>query len=127
MGSAAPTHFDQAHCVKQTDRAIAREEASLGRWLWQQGIKYGVADYWMAYRLSFLFAEAPIVVPLNEGQDRYPPYRRAFRQQRHVAYIFHPSRPAATAKDWEPRLKKTCAQMQRSEIDGFTVLLCDRK
>jgi hypothetical protein len=47
-----------------------------------------MADYWSAYRLTFLFREAIPVVPLHETQDRYPPYRDTYAHAKTVAYVF---------------------------------------
>ena len=40
------------------------------------GIDAASADYWIAYRLTYLSAERVIVVPFDREQDRYAPYRR---------------------------------------------------
>ena len=41
-----------------------------------------------SYRLTFLFRETIVVVPLHETQDRYPPYREAYARAKTVAYVF---------------------------------------
>ena len=39
------------------------------------GIRDAIADYWIAYRFTFLAHEQVIVVPDNDLADRYAPYR----------------------------------------------------
>ena len=41
----------------------------------RQGQRTGRADYWIAYRLTFLAQERIVVAP-DLSEDRYPPYRR---------------------------------------------------
>jgi len=40
-----------------------------------RGVRASTAGYWTAYRLTYLFAERPILVPSAPSEDRYPPYR----------------------------------------------------
>jgi hypothetical protein len=42
----------------------------------QNGVRAVYADYWLAYKLTFLARERIVVAPIN-GVDRYPPYRAA--------------------------------------------------
>ena len=51
----------------------------LGAALRERGIRYAVADYWASYRLTFSWRESPVVVPTNQAEDRYRPYRDALR------------------------------------------------
>jgi hypothetical protein len=69
----------------------ARDEQALARTLEDRGIRYGFADYWVAYRLTFLFDENVILVPWHAALDRYPAYRRAVGEQERLAYVFDPS------------------------------------
>ncbi|HVW25496.1 MAG TPA: hypothetical protein VHC69_09000 [Polyangiaceae bacterium] len=68
----------------------AEDEQQLERLLHARGLRYGMADYWVAYRLTFLFHEDPILVPWHPELDRYPPYRRAEEAERTVAYVYDP-------------------------------------
>jgi hypothetical protein len=111
----------------RTPRGVAKDEAHLGGWLRRHGIFHGAAQYWIAYRLSFIFHEKPLIVPMDWRQDRYPPFRQAFESARKVAYLFHPSEPRATPEQWEPWLRPRCANLTRHEVAGFTVLICNRK
>jgi hypothetical protein len=99
-------------------RGTAVEEKRLGEALRARGVKAAYAQYWLAYRLTFLWHEDPVVIPL--GGDRHPEYRQQLRDQRTVAYIFHPSEPRATPKDVRPRLRTGTVETQ--QIEGFTVL-----
>lgn len=83
--------------VRIVDAGWEHNEAQLLSELSRRGIRYGVADYWAAYRLTFMFQEQVIVVPLHESQDRYPAYRRAFSQVSRHAYIFDPRRSEESA------------------------------
>jgi hypothetical protein len=68
------------------------DEQKLAVLLREHEIEYGFADYWTAYRLTFLFRERPVFVPLHESQDRYPPYREGLSRAPVVAYVYDPSR-----------------------------------
>jgi hypothetical protein len=110
----------------RTPRGGAAEEAQLGAALRERGVTYAAAQYWLAYRLTFLWGEQPIVVPLDPTQDRYAPYRQGFAAAPTVALIFHPSEPRATPACYETQLRQTGATYERLEIAGFTVLLWHR-
>ena len=42
----------------------------------QHGRRFAIADYWIAYPLTFIADERVLVVPENPAEDRYAPYRR---------------------------------------------------
>ena len=109
-----------------THLAVAREEVVLADALRAEGIRYAAAQYWLAYRLTFLFDEDPVVVPLAGADDRYRPYRDGFETAPVVAYLFHPSEPRA---QWETTAAQLDAQgltYRREQIAGFTVLIVRR-
>ncbi len=108
-------------------RGAAQDEAALASLLRRRGVEYGEAQYWLSYRLTFLFDERPMIAPLDPREDRYPPYRRGFASAPTVAYIFHPSEPRARAADWEPWLRAQGGRVERLEVGGFTVLLHTRQ
>jgi hypothetical protein len=91
-----------------------------------QGIRYAAAQYWLAYRLTFLFDEDPVVVPLAGFDDRYPPYRDGFDTAPVVAYVFHPSHPSAQPEAVQAQLDEKGVPYRREEIAGFTVLVVRR-
>jgi hypothetical protein len=68
------------------------DEARLEAALAERGVRVARADYWAAYRLTFLTQERLIVVPTNAAEDRYPPYRARFERESLVAYVFDPER-----------------------------------
>jgi hypothetical protein len=107
-------------------RGVAQDEAALATALRAEGVRYAAAQYWLAYRLTFLFDEDPVVVPLDPREDRYRPYRDGFDTAPVVAYVFHPSEPRATAAPVEEQLRAQGIAYRRLEVDGFTVLLVRR-
>jgi hypothetical protein len=107
-------------------RGVAQEEVVLADALRAEGIRYAAAQYWLAYRLTFLFDEDPVVVPLAIADDRYRPYRDAFDAARVVAYVFHPSEPRVKPEAVEAQLDAERATYRREEIAGFTVLVVQR-
>jgi hypothetical protein len=61
--------------------------ATLARYLEDNDIEVGYADYWGAYTLDFLLQEKTILAPFN-GIDRYLPYSDAAYSARRLVYIF---------------------------------------
>jgi hypothetical protein len=88
-----------------------------------RGIRYAAADYWFAYRLTFLWNEQIVVVPLQVWQDRYPPYRRGFDAASTVAYLFHPSQPQANPYDYAAQLTQRSIHFERLIVDDWTLLI----
>lgn len=107
-------------------RGVAREEQQVARVLRQRGVTAAIAQYWLSYRLTFLFEENPVVIPLYPGEDRYHPYRIAFEQAPRVAYIFHPSEPRATPEPHEAMLRQVGLRYERLRVADFTLLIVDR-
>jgi hypothetical protein len=91
-----------------------------------RGVGYAEADYWASYRLTFLSGERIVVVPTNAGEDRYPPYRRAFEDARVFAYVFDPGRSREDLREAEARLTATNAHVEGLRAGGHTVLLVTR-
>lgn len=107
----------------RTPEGAGRDLAQLAAVLRQHGVRYAVAQYWLSYRLTFLFDELPIVSPIDPQDDRYPPYRAGFLQAPMTAYIFHPSEPRSQVSDYEPGLRAQPGTVERLEVAGFTVLI----
>ena len=107
-------------------RGVAQEELEVARVLRERGVTAAAAQYWLAYRLSFLFEESPVVMPLEEGQDRYRPYRTAFDEAARVAYIFHPSEAQEQPEPYEAMLRETGARYERLKVADFTLLIVTR-
>lgn len=108
-------------------RGQAHDEDELAAALRERGVKYAAAQYWLAYRLTFLFREGPVVIPLADWEDRYAPYREGFEKASKVAFIFHPSEPRATPEPYEAELRRAGARYERIEVSGFTVLIHERR
>ncbi len=70
----------------------SRDELTLEATLLSRGVTTAIADYWVAYRLTFLYDEAVAVVPIHANEDRHAPYREALRAASRAAYIFDPQR-----------------------------------
>jgi hypothetical protein len=87
----------------RTARGQGADELRVREVLLDRGITRAVADYWVAYRMTFLAREALVVVPIHAAEDRYPPYRDAFDGARDVAYVFDAqrSRESLTAEERE--------------------------
>lgn len=102
-------------------RGSAAEELRLGEALRERGIEVAHAQYWLAYRLTFLWQESPVVLSLDE--DRRPEYRAQTANAKKVAYVFHPSEPRSKPEDVLPTLNQP---VERFELEGFTVLVVTR-
>src|SRR5262249_14168108 len=107
-------------------RGAAREERELGRALRERGVKVAGAQFWLGYRLTFLFDENPVVAPLD-GENRYPPYRLAFERSKDVAFIFHPSERRLRPEPFEEAFRRSGAQYEPLDVAGFRVLLYHRR
>ena len=104
-------------------RGVAADEDALGAELARLGVDYALADYWVAYRLSFLLRERLIATPLSSTDVRYGPYLNAVGSAPILAYVFHPQYPGALADSYEHDLRASGVPLERREIAGFTVLL----
>lgn len=106
-------------------------DARLGAALRERGIRYAVADYWASYRLTFSWRESPIVVPTNEVEDRYKPYRERFEAEPVVAYVHdaYRSRESLEAAEGKIRRGETTFEptYERFQVGTFTVLILKRR
>jgi hypothetical protein len=107
-------------------RSAVREDLQLCDSLRGLGIRYAAAEYWLAYRLTLLCREDPVVVPLVPQQDRYAPYRREYLRAPVVALIFHPSAPRVKREEIEPQLRTRGSSFTRKELVPYTVLIWQR-
>ena len=109
---------------------VSSDEAVLARELREHGVRYGLADYWVAYRLTFLFEEQTIIVPWHEKLDRYAPYRSAMTAQPRVAYIYDPWRSKEGLEEREAEIKANETDFSRQfevlRAGRYTVLLLQR-
>jgi hypothetical protein len=101
-------------------RGTAVEEMRLADELRARGIKLAFADYWLAYRLTFLWSENPVVVPFDWQWDRHPEYLQQLSGERTRVYLFHPSDPQVQPDVIRRKLKRS--RLKSEDIEGFTVL-----
>ncbi len=104
-------------------RGAATEEAALGAALRERGVRYGAAQYWLAYRLTFLWQETPTIVPTDPGSDRYAPYRQGYEAAPVVAYIFTTDALRGSSEPCEGWLRGAGARYERVAVPGFVALL----
>ena len=74
---------------------LSPDVAPLVRTLDQHGISGVVANYWVAYRLSFLTGERIVALPYHDS--RYPAYATKVRSGPSVAYVFESGSPEEDA------------------------------
>jgi hypothetical protein len=94
----------------------------------EKGLRYGMADYWTAYRLTYLFREEPTIVPtsLSPRENRYPPYRRAFDKEARVAYVFDPLRSRENPSDMLRELSEGAENVEELHAGNIRVWLISR-
>ncbi|OJH40955.1 hypothetical protein BON30_08565 [Cystobacter ferrugineus] len=93
--------------------------------LQQQGVEAAVADYWVAYRLTYLWKEQVTVAP-GTGVNRYPPYPRRFASARRRALLFSAIVPGSrylVPGPWEVRLRREGQPHERLTAGPYEVLL----
>src|SRR5262249_14311534 len=99
--------------------------------LGDRGVRYGLADYWVSYRLTFLAREALVVVQTNASEDRYAPYRAQLEQAQTVAYVYDPYRSREEAGSFERRVATGQTPFQerfeRLEAGSLTALVLHRR
>ena len=106
---------------------VARDESQLGAVLRAHDVKYAAAQYWLSYRFSFLWAEDPVVMPIDPREDRYAPYRNAFDRAPVVAFIFDPFWIQAKPEPYENWLKQAKARYERIKVADYTVLILHKE
>ena len=87
------------------------------------GIRAAKADYWIAYRLNYLFHERIMFTPNSAIEDRQASYSREFDAEPFVAYVFHASEPRERPETYERSFRLSHVPFERREVDGFTVLI----
>lgn len=68
------------------------DEEELEDFLASRSIRNALADYWVSYRLAFLYRERIHVAPKNRVEDRYLPYRDELAKSSPWAYVYDPLR-----------------------------------
>ncbi len=110
----------------QEPHGVATEEMALGAALRERGIRYAAAQYWLSYRLTFLWDEAPIVVPLFPDVDRYEGYRHEYGKADVIAYIFDTADPQTRLVPCEMALQATGGRYERLTSGPFVALISSR-
>jgi hypothetical protein len=110
--------------VRILDTHSSETEAHLARELARRHIEYAQADYWAAYRLTFMFKEAVKVVPIHAQQDRYAPYRNGFSRAGVYAYIYDHRRSEESPNTIASRIG--CEPSERFSIGDFDVYVVQR-
>ncbi len=106
-----------------TERGSATQERKLLSFLQARGVAAASAQYWLAYRLTLIFGEKMIVVPLNASEDRYAPYRAQFEASPKKAMLFHVSEPRATVGPYAQMLRQSGVQFEQLQYEGFELLI----
>ncbi len=88
----------------RTARGQGTDEGLLSKALAQRGVSHAMADYWVAYRMTFLAREKLEVVPLQPALDRYAPYRTGLARDAAVAYVFDSARSSESFQDEQREL-----------------------
>jgi hypothetical protein len=102
------------------------EDRALRDRLRELGVRGGAAQYWVAYRLTYLFEENPILVPLDASEGRYAPYIPLVSSESRLAFVFHPDEPRAQPGDVASRLRRQGLIPQTDRVGRYAVLLVDR-
>jgi hypothetical protein len=103
------------------------EEQQLIEHLRAHDIRYAAADYWLAYRLTFIAREDPVVVPIDPLEDRYEPYRQQFLKAPAAALIFHARWSRVGPEAVERWLRAESAELQEQRVGEFVVLRVQRR
>lgn len=107
--------------------ANAADDEALLHSLAEHRVKYAMADYWTAYRLTLLARERVIVVPKNANEDRYRPYREEWQVAPTFAYVFDPDRSRESLADVPTYLGSEGNVTERAKIGGLTVFFVQRR
>jgi glycosyltransferase involved in cell wall biosynthesis len=103
-----------------------RDDYTLFHLLRARGVTYATADYWASYRLTLLFSERIVVVPKNDGEDRYAPYRRELEKAPVFAYVFDPGRSREDLGEAEKTLRAKYKDVEKTAAGGHTVFIVRR-
>lgn len=113
-----------------TSSGRADDEANFIAQLDAHEVNDAVADYWSAYRLTFLARERVRFVPLHVQQDRYPPYRLRFESSRRIAYVYDELRSfedrAQTERDFAA-MGAFDARVEHIDVGVFHAAIFTRK
>ncbi len=109
--------------VRLAARGAAVAEREVMASLRERGIHEAYAQYWLAYRLSLLFEEDPLVVPLDPSDDRHAALRATVERAKRVAVIFHPSVPLSDPSPSRETARASGNLEEELQIEDFTILI----
>ena len=109
----------------RTVRGSLTQDLALAEFLRSRGVQYAAANYWIAYRLSFVLDEKPIVVP-EGSEDRYPRWRREFDAQRKVAYLTDAQGMGVNLEELQRRLFAESVHFEKFSVEGYQVLIVEK-
>lgn len=92
----------------------------------EHGVRGALANYWLAYRLTFLFDEREIVVPRFPVTDRYPPYRAYVRAQRDIAYVLDKTWGEDQGPSFDAYLASLTNRSERYDAGRYVVVVLHR-
>jgi hypothetical protein len=111
-------------------RDMVLGDRALYRALHERGIRYAIADYWAAYRLTFLSREEFVVVPWHASQDRYAPYRARVANAPVIAYVYDPLESLELLDDRRALFESGDTEYSRDvatlHADRYTILVLTR-
>lgn len=109
--------------VRLDARGAAVAEREVLALLRERGVHEAYAQYWLAYRLSLLFEEDPLVVPLDPADDRRAALRVQVERAKRAAMIFHPSVPRNTPGPYREAARASGALEEEIHVEDFTILI----
>ncbi|MET0404405.1 MAG: hypothetical protein ABW123_18480 [Cystobacter sp.] len=110
-----------------TLQGSAEDASALLAALEQRGVDAAVADYWVSYRLTYLWRERLTVAP-GTGPDRQVRYQRRRAAARKLALIFCAIVPGSRYGDpgpWARRLRLQGKHLERLSVGPYEVLLVE--
>ena len=90
------------------------------------GVTNAVADYWAAYRITFVTREKLLVVPIHDKQDRYRPYREAYDRAERIAYVYDPLRSGDDERAMQDEYGANLDAIDRIDTGTFRALIYAR-
>jgi hypothetical protein len=86
-----------------------------------RGLHGAWAQYWVSYRLTYLFREDPIVVPIDHGESRYAPYDLTVAAGPAV-FVLDPLEPRARFDSLVSSLRGSNAHFQLARAGRYLVV-----
>jgi len=93
------------------------------RFLKDESIQGGYANYWSSYMLTFESKESIIIAPYK-SLDRYPSYTKFVNELNRVAYIF--SKSDGSVDPFVNTLKQNGIRFESRSIEPFRIYVIDR-